>query len=117
MKLKVDFRVPPQGVPLLAKTILIMKLTVVLLIAACLQVYANGNAQTVTLNENNVSFGQIFQSIQKQTGFNFFYKDELLQKAGKVSVNVKDVSIQDALDASTFGAFLFSILFILYSSA
>lgn len=99
MKLKVDFRVPPQGVPLLAKTILIMKLTVVLLIAACLQVYANGNAQTVTLNENNVSFGQIFQSIQKQTGFNFFYKDELLQKAGKVSVNVKDVSIQDALDA------------------
>ncbi|MFT4019242.1 MAG: TonB-dependent receptor [Agriterribacter sp.] len=99
MKLKVDFRVPPHAVPLLTKTLLIMKLTIVLLITACLQVYAEGNAQTVTLNEKNAAFGKIFRAIHKQTGFDFFYKDELLEKAGKVSVQVKDVSIQQALDA------------------
>lgn len=76
-----------------------MKLTVVLLITACLQIYAKSNAQTVTLNERNVSFGKIFQSIQKQTGFDFFYKDELIEKAGKISVRVKDATIQQALDA------------------
>lgn len=99
MKLRVDFRVPPHTVPLLSKTLLIMKLTIVLLITACLQIHAEGNAQTVTLDEKNVAFEKIFKVIQRQTGFNFFYKDELLQKAGRVTVQVKDATIQQALDA------------------
>jgi hypothetical protein len=58
------------------KTIRIMKLTIVLLIAACLQVSAKGYSQKVTLKENNISLQKVFEEIRKQTGYHFFYADE-----------------------------------------
>ena len=98
MKLKVNFRVPPCAVPLLSQTLTIMRLTIVLLIAACLQVRAESYAQKISLSEKNASLEKIFKAIQKQTEFRFFYKDELLKKTGKVDINVKDVSVEEVLD-------------------
>ncbi|MDH7463173.1 TonB-dependent receptor [Chitinophagaceae bacterium 26-R-25] len=80
------------------KTLLVMKLTAIILLCACLQVNARGfGQQTVTLSEKNASVKQIFKEINRQTGFKFFYQEELLKQAGKVSIDVKNVSIDDAL--------------------
>jgi TonB-linked SusC/RagA family outer membrane protein len=105
MNFKVVLRVPPGMRPLLTKTclpvrqvLLIMKLTVVLLIAACLQLHAEGYAQKLTVKEKNVPVQKIFKVIEQQTAYHFFYKDELLQNLGTVDVNVKNATVESLLD-------------------
>ncbi len=80
------------------KTIRIMKLTTVLMIAICLQVSANGYSQNVTLKENNISLIKVFEQIRKQTNYQFFYADEVLSAAKSVTVNVRKASIEEVLD-------------------
>lgn len=75
---------------------LIMKLTLVFLTAACLQVSARGYAQ-VTLAEKNVRLAKVFAQIKKQTGFVFWYEDRLLQNARNVDINVKNESVEHVL--------------------
>src|ERR1035437_5312499 len=83
---------------LLTKTIRIMKLTTVLLIAASLQVSAKVYSQKVTLKENNIPLQKVFEEIRKQTGYQFFYADEVLVTATNVTVNIKKGSIEEVLD-------------------
>ncbi|HKZ67631.1 MAG TPA: TonB-dependent receptor plug domain-containing protein, partial [Chitinophagaceae bacterium] len=75
-----------------------MKLTTVFIIAACLQVTAKGHSQKVTLKANNIPLVKVFEEIRKQTGYQFFYADEMLVSAKKVSVNIKNGSIEEVLD-------------------
>ena len=77
-----------------------MKLTIVLIIAAFLQVSAKGYSQKVTLQENNISLQQLFEKIRTQTGYKFFYADEVLANARKVNMNVTNGSIEQVLDAA-----------------
>ena len=76
---------------------LIMKLTAILLLTACLQVSANGFSQNITLSEKNISLQKVFKQIHKQTGYQFFYQDEMLDKAGRINIKVKDVPLEKAL--------------------
>lgn len=75
-----------------------MKLTAVLLLAVCLQVQATGYAQKVSISQRNVSLDKVFREIRKQTGYLFFYDVEWLQKAGKVSIDMKNASLPEILD-------------------
>lgn len=75
------------------------KLTAVLLVTACLQVSANGYSQKVTLSDSEVSLKKVFREIRHQTGFLFFYSDELLQQARKVSIHLKDAPLREVLDS------------------
>ncbi len=77
--------------------LLIMRLTAVLVIAACLQVHARGYAQ-ISLKEDNVPLQKVFKALQRQSGYNFLFDADLLVRAGNVSVNVENVSLQQALD-------------------
>lgn len=81
----------------LAKILLIMKLTSILIITACLQVSAKGDAQKVTLSMRDAPLQKVFKEIQKQTGYHFLYTYELLARAGKVDVKVQNAPLQDAL--------------------
>lgn len=75
----------------------IMKLTTILLIVACLQVSATGHSQNVTLSMKDAPLQKVFREINRQTGFQFFYKDQMLKSAGKVSIEVNDVPVKEAL--------------------
>jgi len=75
-----------------------MKITAVLLLAACLQVSAKGYSQNITLSVKNVSLEKVFGEVQKQTGYNFVYTRELLQYASSVSLEVKDASLEKVLE-------------------
>lgn len=78
-------------------TIRIMKLTTVLMIAACLQISARGLSQTVTIQEKNASLQKIFEDIRQQTGYQFFYIDETLRSAGPVTLSVRNESLEKVL--------------------
>ena len=74
-----------------------MKLISVILFAACLQVSARGYAQ-ITLSETNTPLQKVFQKIQQQSEYDFMSTYEILKEAGTVTVNVKNVSLQKALE-------------------
>jgi len=86
-----------QAMVISIKTLLVVKLTIVLLIAACLQVSATGNAQTISISQRNTTLEKVFKEIHRKTGYQFCYKDELLQQRKKFDIIVKDASIEQVL--------------------
>ena len=74
-----------------------MKLTAILIVAACLQVNAKTYSQNVTLSFKNAPLQKVFKEIKKQTGYNFLCTTELLDMAGRVNLETKNISLQDAL--------------------
>jgi len=80
-----------------------MKLTAVFLFFACLQVSARVNGQRISLNVNTVPLSKVFKSMQQQTGYDFLYSSETLQQAGNVSLNLKNASLKEALQACLKG--------------
>ncbi len=60
--------------------------------------FSNSKAQTVTLTEKNASLETLFKQIERQTGYFFVYRDEWIAQATKITINVKGVSLKEALD-------------------
>ncbi len=79
------------------KTLLIMKLTF-LLTLIFLHTMAGSVAQNVTLNTKNAPLETVFKSIEKQTGYSFFYKSDLLEKGLPVTIDLKEIPLKVALD-------------------
>lgn len=69
-------------------------------ICAALQSFATGYAQKVTINLKEVYLDKVFKEIQRQTDYLFLYTGEEIRKAGKISVNVKDATVEEALKQS-----------------
>jgi TonB-linked SusC/RagA family outer membrane protein len=80
--------------------VLQMKLTTLLLTVLLVQVSARTLSQKVTYAGRNVSLETVFSAIEKQTGYVFFYNSRDMVKAGPVSVTLKDVTLQTALEQS-----------------
>jgi len=77
--------------------IMVMKLTTILLIATLCQVSASVYSQNITLKQKNASMELIFKSIEQQSDYVFLYDNLEVSKAQKVSINVKDASIDQVL--------------------
>lgn len=78
---------------------LTMKLTTVLLMATSLQlVNATTFGQKVSLVKNNVTLDKALIEIQKQTGYNFFYSQEMLKNTKTFDISVSNASLKTALD-------------------
>ncbi len=84
--------------PWLKKTLLVMKLTFLITLAITLNLSAATLAQNITLSEKNSSIEKVLNKIEKQTGYTFFYKTNLIKKSWKVSVNVNEVSLSRVLE-------------------
>lgn len=74
-----------------------MKLTAILLLAASLQLSAKGMAQSITLAEKNAPLEKLFNQIEKQTGYSFTFSQSLLKKANKVSIHVRNETLENVL--------------------
>ena len=59
--------------------------------------FSQENAR-VTLNMKDVSLLEVFDEITKQTQYEFVYSKPLIDKAGKVSVNVKNETLEKTLE-------------------
>ncbi|MCO5238398.1 MAG: carboxypeptidase-like regulatory domain-containing protein, partial [Chitinophagaceae bacterium] len=73
-----------------------MKLAALLLIAA-FHLSAKGVSQ-ITLSEKNVSLEKVFNAIEKQSGYVFFYDYAWLEEARTVSIKVKNASLIEVLN-------------------
>jgi TonB-linked SusC/RagA family outer membrane protein len=87
----------PRAWSLSTKIVTAMKLTAVLLIAACLQVSARGYGQKFRLSERNASLDKVFKEIKRQSGYHFWYENRLLDQAKKVTLDVTDATLEEVL--------------------
>lgn len=77
--------------------ILAMKLTAIILFAACLHVSANGFSQTVSLSVKNAPLEKVFLEIRRQTGLEFVYNTQMLSTARKVDLDIKNAALEQVL--------------------
>ncbi len=82
---------------LLSKTLLVMKLTAIFMLAALLQISARGFAQKISLKAKNAPLEKVLSEIERQSGYSFWYKSSLLKNADKISIELKEVNIEEAL--------------------
>ena len=74
-----------------------MRLTIVITIACLMQVSASSIAQKVTLNKSNASLKSVFKELRQQTGYNFFYTDNLLENSSPVDIRVENSDLSTVL--------------------
>ncbi|WP_082120725.1 SusC/RagA family TonB-linked outer membrane protein [Pedobacter sp. BMA] len=78
--------------------LIVMKLIAIILLASFCQVSASVYSQNITLKQKNVSIDVVFRSIEKQSEYVFLYDNLELQSAKKVSIDVKEMSIEQVLN-------------------
>lgn len=76
-----------------------MRLTTLLLVATIMQVSASGFAQRISLSEKSVPLEKVFKEIRRQSGYDFVFDRKLLLKAKPVNVNLKNATLEDALNS------------------
>jgi TonB-linked SusC/RagA family outer membrane protein len=80
-----------------AKILRLMRLTMILMLAATLHVSASGISQKISLSEKRAPLEKIFKDIQAQTGYSLIYNYTLLKNTKPVSINVKDAGLEQVL--------------------
>ncbi|TDQ72253.1 SusC/RagA family TonB-linked outer membrane protein [Sphingobacterium yanglingense] len=75
------------------------RLSVVLLSTALLQMPMPIQAQKITLNLKEASIKQIFQQMEKQSGYSFFYKDVDVAEFKRRGVSFNNTDLNQALES------------------
>ncbi len=81
-----------------SKLFLVMKLTILILILACVQVFAKVSAQKINLSVKNAPLTKVLDNIHRQSGYSIFYDKELVRKVTDVSVEIKNAIVETALN-------------------
>ncbi|WP_238387234.1 SusC/RagA family TonB-linked outer membrane protein [Sphingobacterium olei] len=74
-----------------------MKIALFLMFLLVTAVQANGLAQRVSLSASSMKIEDFFSEISRQTNHRFFYSSEVARTAGKVRVDLRNVSVEEAL--------------------
>jgi len=84
----------------LKSTLLIMRLTAILLLATTLQISAHGySQQRVTLVSKDISLEKALRSLRQQTGYSFLCNRQILDRVGHIRLSLKNSTLQEALSA------------------
>ncbi len=76
-----------------------MKLTFLIILAGCLHISAATLGQTITISEKNTTLEKVLTKIEQQSGYTFWYKTDLVKQSPKVSLDVKNYSLEASLEA------------------
>lgn len=84
---------------LLKKTLRVMKLTLIVLLAFIFKVNAGGFSQVirVSIDCRNERLGQVFKDLERQTNYYFFFNDKTVDTDRKVSFSIKEEELESAL--------------------
>lgn len=88
-----------EKVLLYLKIARIMKLTIALLLIACLQVSARGWSQDrITLKMNEAEIKKVLFAIEKKSTYRFLFSDEAVKGKPRVTVDVVEMPLAEVLD-------------------
>jgi len=92
----------PPGYAL--KLLLIMKLSVVILIITIMQTSAAVTfAQNINITEKNVPLEKVLKQIRLQSGYDFFYNQDLVRNININELSIKNASIEQAIQKTLSG--------------
>ena len=97
MHLLLYYKALPSACRVTPKTLLVMKCTAFILLAFCLNLHARGVGQQLTLSVSDKPLTQVLREVERQTGFQVFYKDQLLHANQRVSLELKNAPLKEAL--------------------
>jgi len=87
-----------------------VKICFALLMTLCLQVSAHGYSQEkFSFHVRQVGAHEIFNAIQQESKYRFFYNNDYLRQLGKVDLDVTDVPLASILDQVLAGKFGYTI--------
>ncbi len=81
----------------ITRTLQIIKVTLLLVITFCIEANASNATPQITLSVRNMPLDEIFEEIHLQSGYQFFYNDDLIKQTPPITVNIKNASIDEAL--------------------
>jgi TonB-dependent starch-binding outer membrane protein SusC len=82
----------------LRKTLLLMKLVLLFITIASLQAWSKAQSQPINLSVKQATLEKVFKEIRRQTTYRFIYTKEELAMAHVVSIEVKDVGIEEVMN-------------------
>ncbi|RZS65435.1 SusC/RagA family TonB-linked outer membrane protein [Pseudobacter ginsenosidimutans] len=82
----------------ITKTLLVMKLTTVLLLAAMVNVSAKSFSQNISFSGKDVPLKEVFNAVKKQSGYVFLYTEDVLRLSNPVSVSVSNFPLDQFLE-------------------
>jgi TonB-linked SusC/RagA family outer membrane protein len=104
MKKKALRKHPYRGVSgCITKTLLVVKLTIILLTVAALHVSAKGTSQTVTFSGREVPLEKVFKAIRQQTDYVVFFDYSALEGLKPITMDAKNIPLKDFLDQALRG--------------
>ena len=77
-------------------TLWIINIAAIFLVCS-LQASARDSSQGITLSIKNATLNKVFWEIKKQTGYTFRYTETMMKEAKKVSIDVKNSTLQKVL--------------------
>ncbi|NIG56790.1 SusC/RagA family TonB-linked outer membrane protein [Chitinophaga sp. Cy-1792] len=91
-------KIPKFNSHSIIKTLLVMKITMVAIVAMVVQVHAAGYGQVVSLSQKNAKLLTTLKQIEKQTDYFFWYENELLRQSKPVNIQIANKPLKEALD-------------------
>jgi len=82
----------------LKNTIMRTNLITLVMLISCIRVTATVYAQGISLFAQGEKLEKLFTEIKKQSGYTFLYETKLLDRANKVTVSLKNATLQEALE-------------------
>lgn len=76
----------------------IMKIVAFLLVVFCLHAGARGYSQGITMSFKNTRLERIFEEIERQSGYKFVYKVEILNESKPIDIDVQSLPLKKVLD-------------------
>lgn len=95
---KYDTSSGKRRVGILIKYALIMKLGFILLLAGMFPSLATTLGQTVTFSQKGVNVREILKEVQRQTGYNIFYKTDAISSHRRINIDLRNQPLTSALD-------------------
>jgi TonB-linked SusC/RagA family outer membrane protein len=94
-----------------SKPLLVMKLTLVFIIATLVQVSASSFAQKINLTQKHVTLKQVFKEIKKQAGYDVLYQPDKLDAETTIDANFTDATVDEVMTKCLSGKSLIYTLF------
>lgn len=96
---KIGSGILPDTAYAIIKCLLMMKLAILLIVLMSAQSFANSYGQNnINLKLEKVQLKKALKAIENQGFFRFVYKDEILPKDKRVSIEVHDASLDEVLE-------------------
>lgn len=80
-----------------------MRLMIAMLLFFTFRVSANGYSQNISITAKHALLPEVFKTIERQTGYLFFYDKGVLRGIAPVDIELKNATIQEAMDACLHG--------------